>query len=109
VTPPSGAATGMQGDVGAGRYRGRMSDEHIEAAAARAQHYARTDPPAPPRGDVLERSAVGDFAYQVGVELVAGAGVAGLVAGAKIIADKVTGDKGASGGNGDQGQGGEQS
>lgn len=83
-----------------------MSDQHFEAAAARAQHYAHTDPPvvpAPPAGDVLERSAVGDFAYQAGVELVAGAGVVGLVAGVKFVADKVTGDKGASGGNGDQG------
>lgn len=90
-----------------------MTDERIEAAAARTQHYARTDPtptPAPPTGDVLERSAVGDFAYQVGVEFVAGAGVVGLVAGVKAVADKVTGDKGGSnGGTGDQGQGGEQS
>lgn len=64
------------------------------AAAARAQHYAPTDPPVnrvAPMGDLEERGAVGDFAYQVGVNLAAGAGVAGLVAGAKAVADKVTG------------------
>lgn len=69
-------------------------NEHALAAELRAQHYARTDPPVnrvTPMGRVEGRSAVGDFAYQVGVNLVAGAGVAGLAAGAKVVADKVTG------------------
>lgn len=67
-------------------------NDHAQAAAARAQHYALTDPPVNRVTGVDEkRSAVGDFAYQVGVNLAAGAGVAGLVAGAKVVADKVTG------------------
>lgn len=69
-------------------------NDHPQAAAARAQHYPLTDPPVnrvTPMANSEKRSAVGDFAYQVGVNLVAGAGVAGLVAGAKVVADKVTG------------------
>ena len=51
-----------------------------------------------PTGDAEQRSAVGDFAYQVGVNLAAGAGVAGLAAGAKVIVEKVTGGEAPSGG-----------
>lgn len=72
-----------------------MSDEQIQAAAAaRAAHYERTDAPVnrvAPMGGEEQRGVVGDFAYQVGVNLTAGAGVAGIVAGAKVVADKVTG------------------
>ena len=45
-----------------------------------------------PMGDTEQKSAVGDFIYQVGASGVAELGLAGAIAGAAVARDKVTGN-----------------
>jgi hypothetical protein len=48
-----------------------------------------------------ERSALGDFVYQVGVNVVSGLGIAGVAAGSKAIVGKAFGSA-SSGDDGDE-------
>lgn len=62
--------------------------ENESAASANDESTNRI---AVPGDDYLEKSAVGDFLYQAGANVVGGVGAAGIIAGAAVAWDKVTG------------------